>query len=92
MIVFSKLTLFGCLLAIVGASPVNILASDPEARDLRERDDIEPIREAYRGIHWDDALAQCTHDEFLILVESTRMALDLVNYVNTGSQWWDSPA
>src|SRR2546423_996730 len=89
MFAFPQLALYGCLLAMVGATPVAL--PRPDTTGIIKRVDIEPIKQAFRGIHWDDALTQCTTEQFNILAESTRMALELTNF-NIGTQEYDGPA
>ncbi|KAI0008094.1 hypothetical protein F4779DRAFT_618968 [Xylariaceae sp. FL0662B] len=75
------------------------VATSPLPPDLPESHvDVAPkspiikrgFREAYRGIHWDDALLQCSTDEFDIILEATRMALDVTSYFMTRE--WESVA
>ncbi|KAH8705211.1 hypothetical protein BGW36DRAFT_9576 [Talaromyces proteolyticus] len=92
MALFFQLLLCSWIFSWAFAGPVSLVAKSPEsapAHDITKRD-IDPIRSAYRGIHWDDAYSQCTTDEFNILVESSRMALDVTSYKL--GQYWDSPA
>lgn len=88
-----KFALSFYLAGVATGSPVDLLkrSPEPEPENHLSKRDIEPIREAYRGVHWDDAFAQCTTPQFNILVESTRMALDVTNY-RIGDQEYDSPA
>lgn len=87
-----QIVLYSGLLAWAVATPVSLVAKspDPEPGHAIAKRDLESTREDYRGIYWDDAYSQCTTDEFNILAESTRMALDVSSYGL--NQEYDSPA
>jgi hypothetical protein len=69
------------------------LSSPITTEDLIPRDGekdayLEPIREAYRGIYWEDAYDNCSPDNLAQFVEATRMSLELTNVQN---EWQSAP-
>lgn len=71
---FLSYTIFASLLTCV------LVKSLPSNDHLLVNRDLEQVREAYRGIHWDIAAVQCDPANFDILVEGTRMAVEVTNY------------
>ncbi len=51
--------------------------ADPKSAMIAER----YLREPYRGIHWEEALLTCDKEQFKILLEVTRMALEVTSYM-----------
>lgn len=54
-----------------------------ESRDDNERvsqDRLNDVRNTYNGIHWDDAAKECPTWKFEVLVESTRMGMELAKW------------
>ncbi|KAF3480698.1 uncharacterized protein GIQ15_06045 [Arthroderma uncinatum] len=76
--ILSRFLVYTFLSALAAATP---FTKEPRSRD------IQPIREAYPGIFWDDALLQCGDEGFDILVEATRMALEVVTFRIDGPIW-----
>lgn len=51
-----------------------------ESRDDNDRvsqDRLNVVKGAYNGIHWDNAAKECPLWKFEVLVESTRMGMEL---------------
>ncbi|KAL8822345.1 MAG: hypothetical protein Q9191_006919 [Dirinaria sp. TL-2023a] len=47
---------------------------------LSGRENLESIRQQWRGIYWDAAKIKCEPADFEILAEATRMAVVITNY------------
>ena len=43
-------------------------------------DKLADAKNNYKGIHWDDTANDCTEEQFDVLVETTRMALEMTKY------------
>lgn len=43
-------------------------------------DKLADAKNNYKGIHWDDTANDCTEEQFDVLVEATRMALEMTKY------------
>ncbi|KAM5441432.1 hypothetical protein MferCBS31731_003503 [Microsporum ferrugineum] len=81
--IFSPIFVYLCLCALSSATP---LLQKPRANR-----DLQPLKEAYRGIYWDQAAIDCSDEEFDILAEATRVALEEASF-HTDGNVWESPA
>lgn len=67
---------FATALLAVGSMAAPVL----ESRDGTSDERLKQVSEQYKGIHWDEAAKDCTQRNFEILVESTRMGLELASF------------
>jgi hypothetical protein len=82
----SAIFLYIIFMTRILASPINSTIRDTTYNpDLTpaENEFLEPIRQEYKGIYWDIAWQYCSRPEFDILVEATRMALEMVHDFQT---------
>jgi hypothetical protein len=74
--------LFGALFAAnaATAAPVEELGKRRLANNPVTDQQLADAKANYKGIHWDTAADSCTTSQFAILMESTRVALDMMSY------------
>jgi hypothetical protein len=73
--------LFGALFAATAtAIPVEDLGKRRLAENPVRDQQLADANANYKGIYWESATQTCTADQFDILMESTRVALDIMSY------------
>jgi len=81
--------LFGALFAATAtAIPVEELGKRQLANNPVTDQQLADAKANYKGIYWESAAKTCTKDQFAILMESTRVALDIMSWDYRSS---DSP-
>jgi hypothetical protein len=88
MPIFIKFTVACAYLAtVILAVPLQALPRSStwnHELSAREHDFLEPIRQAYKGIYWDLAFQNCESEDFKIILEATRMALQMTGNFSSG--------
>jgi hypothetical protein len=76
---------------LVFCTAVPLLPKPKTNSSLSKRDQLDP-KKVFQGIFWDDAESDCTADEYAILIEATRMADEMINFLSNTPNWWDTVA
>lgn len=86
MCLFLYLNYLACLLNFAISIPLNHAGDEFRPPPLTITDGLDPLRAQFRGIYWDVVKTTCETDDFNILVEASRMAVEITNY-RTGVNW-----